>query len=571
MNAERPSALRVAARLAAPVGLLLCAGALAAWSVIEPPDWRSSWPVVVPAALGAALFVVGVAFSARWLARAFFHRRAAAGANVAFSILLACALLVMVNVISARHNVSWYWTEQEVFTLSSRTLNVLGELDRAGRPLKVLALLGAGEFNDRVRALLDEYARHSRLLQLRQINFYLEPAEVELVKNSLKSPPVDESIVLQYGEREKILPARDLIRTAPVRFFSRGPVEKPRFRGEPALTRGIKELLETRKAKIYFSQGHGEYKTDDFRADGAGLSELVKLLKRDYYDTGVVNLRDAGKVPDDCAVLVIVAPSFEFSQAEVEAVSQYLKRRSGKLLLMPLPLAGRGRLNALRAMLAKDFNVNVRDELVVLEPPRSWQNRSPLNIEVANWSAHPVTRDLKNLTIRLRWACPLDDLTPKAGRAVEAPRHRVTRLAWTSPRAWGETTRKLRSLRDLRRDPEDPPGPFTLALAVESIPRTPGPKQKTRIVIIGSAVSATNSIMAAKRLAKQYVNRSFLLSAVNWLAERDYDVGIEPLRLKERPLEIRPRAKRAICLISWLGIPLTLALMAAAVLWKRTR
>ena len=566
MPEDRPTFARAVAVMAPALGVVLGAAAFVVWIITEPARFHASWGVMAPGVLGAALIVGGVVFNFRRLREALFTRRAAVGLNVAFMVVFAFGALIFVNAISAQRQFSSYWTEQEVFDLSSKTRNVLGELARKGRPLRLTALLGGDELSARLRVLLKEYARACPLLTVREMNFYRETQGVQVFKSKLKNPPSSEAIALLYGDREKVIPVKDLVEVTRHDFFSARPAKRPRFRGEAVLTNAIKGLIESGKAKIYFTAGHGEFSPRDFGL--VGLSGLAKALQREYYEVGEVDLRKAGKVPKDCAVLAVVGPMRAFAQAEERAVSKYVLERNGKVLVMVLPAVAGGRLTGLREFLYDTFRVNVRPDLLVLEPPRSALNPSPLNLEVSDLGDHAITRDLRNLTATLSWACPLFDMNPRKWKPGKAPKYKVSPLARTSARAWGEAATTLRSTADLRKGLEDPSGPFVLAVAVERREAKKG-EASPRVVIIGNATSATNQVLSSDRKRRQYVNRSFLLGAINWLAKRDYDVGVEPLRLKERPLEIRPSGRRAIRLICWFVTPASLALLAGIVLWRR--
>lgn len=566
MPEDRTTFARAAATLAPAVGVVLGAAAFVVWIITDPPRFYASLGVMVPAVIGVLLILGGVALNLGRLRETFCSRRAAVGLNVAVMIVFAFGALIFVNAISAQRQVSWYWTEQEIFTLSTKTRNVLGELTRKGRPMRVTALLGGDELSARLRVLLKEYAADCALFRAREIGFYREAAKVAVLKSKLRHPPSAESIVLQYGDREKVVAVRDMIEAKPINFFTGRPGKKASFRGEAVLTNAVKGLIESRKAKIYFTAGHGEFSPRDFGL--VGLSELAKALRRDYYEVAEVDLRKTGKVPADCAVLVIVGPVRAFARAEERAISDYLLKRRGKLLLMALPALAKGSLTGLREFLYDAFRVSVRPDLLVLEPPRSVLNPSPLNLEVSDFGDHPITRDLRNLTATLSWACPIFDMNRKKWKPGQEPEYKVTPLARTTAQAWGEAATSLRSAADLRKGMEDPTGPFLLAVAIE---RRKAPKdgESPRIVIVGNATSATNQILSSDRKKRQYVNRSFLLGAINWLARRDYDVGVEPLQVKERPLEIGPPGRRAIRLICWFVTPAGLVVLAGVVLWRR--
>ncbi|HRU04526.1 MAG TPA: GldG family protein [Candidatus Brocadiia bacterium] len=564
---ERLSPWQAAARLAAPAGLALLAAASAAWAVLDPETWYRSTPVVALVGAGALLILISAVFAGRWLAGALFHRRAAAGLNAAFAAVLALAILIFVNVISSRQQFVSYWTSQEVFALSPNTLSTLEQLDKSGQGLRIAALLGSDRFSDRVRGLLAEYGRRSKNLKIDNIDFYRDKTRVDLEAKNLRDPVKAESLVLRFGAREKVVEAKALV------HFDRGAIAsgrppRPRFQGEAVITSAIRELIEPRKLKACFLQGHGEFETTDFGP--RGLSDMAKRLQRDGFETATLNLEQARSVPDDCTVLVCVAPIRSFGQNEVDAVARYLKEQGGRLLVMALPQAAAGGLTGLREFLFDEYKISVRDDLLVAQPQALSGDAGDPRIRVAQWGDHPVTRELKGFTALFPWSCPVVDSRPRRNRRDPAPDIEITTLATSSSQVWGETSLNIRSEADIRRNAHDPIGPFTLAVAAVRKPARPT-QPAERLIVMGNALSATNQVMSDDALAAQFVNRALVTGAVNWLAGREYNVGLEPLRLAERPLEIGAAGRRFIRFACWAGLPGALVVLAALILWRRTR
>lgn len=565
---RRAGWLRGALGLALPVGLFLLFGAFVAWIILDPEDAWTSAPVAAPGGAGALLAAIGALYGVRRLASALFRRRAAVGLNVAAMVALATGLAVLVNLVSAQRSVSWHWTEQDLFALSSNTLNVLKEVDAGKQDLRITVAFGAYPFTERVMTLLNEYARHSARVKVERIDFYRDAGRVEMLKRDLKNPIQSESLVFLYGDRERIVDAQELIEVASGGFFSQTP-SQPRFRGEAVVTSAIKGLVERGNAKVCFTQGHGEFAVDDHNI--RGLSELDKRLRRDNYETQAVNLAEQG-VPEDCAVLAIVAPSMSFSEKALDAVREFALERGGNLLVLPRPQAALGRTTGLREFLYDEFGVNIRDDLLVATRRGISSSSGDPQITVSRWGDHPIARDLANLTALFTWSCPVEKVErPNTGEAPQRPARRLSPLATSAAHTWGETSVDIETVRDIRQDSFERAGPFTLGLAVEPDTQSGAPASGARVVVIGNAVSATNQVMADEKMAARYVNRALVLGAVNWLAERDYDVGVEPLRVKERPLDIDSQGRRAIRAISWFALPLGLVAVASLVLWRRTR
>ena len=590
MPEDKPGIIQICARLAIPIGLLLILAALIVWTITEPESMLKSPPVVIPGAAGIALFVLGAIIAAPWLAAIFLHKRAVVGLNVAFMTFLFLVIVLVVNVISQRRYYRWDLTAEKRFTLSEKTLNTLEHLDAGATTVTTTTLLGSSEDALRIKSLVEDYDRHSRRLKVNELDPYRDKVELDTFVKSLKEQPSSQCVVLQYGDpkenpddyREKILEVQDFVEYPPMNPMMYGRPPPPVFKGEETLTAAVKELTDPVKPKVYFIVGHGELDTKSFKEDG--LASLADMLKRDNYDAdNQLNLLQTGEVPDDCDVLVIPGPQKPFDENEIEAIRAYMQReepKAGKLLVLIRPTVIGGDVEGLRGMLA-DFNVQLRDNMLVLEQTVSLATgrvSARPDIYTEDWGEHPITNDLKTVSGLFYMACPVESTTPDMPPQAAGPDSspwQVTPLAKSGRATWAETTPFVDGRFDASYDRGvEETGPFTLAVAVTGrppqppqygMPPMPMPGSKARLVVVGDVTSATNQLIKSARLA----NQGFYLGAVNWLAEREYSVGIPPKPTRERPLNITPKGLKAVKAISWFGLPTLVIVIGALVLWRR--
>ena len=79
-------------------------------------------------------------------------------------------------------------------------------------------------------------------------------------------------------------------------------------------------------------------------------------------------------MPADCDLLVIAGPVAPFTDSEVEILRQYLEK-NGRLFVLVHPRVPPGKLGGLDSLLA-DYNVDVRDDEIVIEPDRDLMGRN---------------------------------------------------------------------------------------------------------------------------------------------------------------------------------------------------
>ncbi len=170
-------------------------------------------------------------------------------------------------------------------------------------------------------------------------------------------------VVVEYGEGDTV--ERTVVRNGELFDVSdnnafetdRSRVQTS-FHGEDALTSALIRLLEEKKPKIAFVTGHGELSVHEMELSRVGLGVLRERLAGQGAEILVVNLTRE-PIPPDTSVVVLAAPSTEFSPEEANRLQAYM-RSGGRLLLF---LDGRAP-EGLRNWLKSEFHVTVGTELV---------------------------------------------------------------------------------------------------------------------------------------------------------------------------------------------------------------
>ena len=502
---------------------------------------------------------------------------------------LGVALLVVANAIVALspRTEAWFMdcTEKRLHTLSSRTRNILRGLDK---DVAITVMMGTGvvsydwrgevEVGPRVRDMLRLYRAESPRVKAEIVNCYRDKTRASQVAMRLEDEVEPDSIIIECGDRHKLIPFRDLIELpslSPGAEASSGI----RFKGEAKLTEAMLTVTEEKQAVVYFLTGHGEMAMEG--PSDKALNRFVIELRRDNYRMESLNLLQRREIPDDCRVLVIAGPVVAFQDDEVELLRRYLDG-DGKLLVLLRPRTLGGNAAGLDGLLA-DYNVRLRDDQVVIAVYRdllTGQAVGNLQVIVNNFGAHPITTEFRTATINclLENVCPLGVVVPElpAGRygvPTLASPYRVTPLLDSGHESWGET--------DLAKRPvkfdadEDAKGPLTLAVAVEcravqgpgpSTANAPDSTDGPRLVVLGATKVASDEAL------EQYAgNRLLVMNCVSWLARQETKLGIPPQEVDRRELNATPSALKAVFLITVIGMPLMGILCGGLVWWARRR
>lgn len=473
--------------------------------------------------------------------------RTLAGLHAAAAVCLAALLAVLVNMLAARLPLRLDVSASRYFGLSDKTRHALAGLRS---DLTVTVFLGAGHeaFTD-VRGLLKEYAAASPRVAVR----FVDPdRDLALAKDLARRYALSEGgvIVFELRGRTKAVRVGDLLEYDYRPVLTGRPKRKIAFRGEELFTAALLDLAEEQKPVVYFTSGHDERDPERFDAHD-GYSHAATALRRDAAEVRKLVLGAEGRIPPDCAALVVAGPSRVFAPAEVELVRGYLAR-GGRLLV----LLDSGSRSGLEDFL-EEWDVKMGDDRV------AGPTLTGLEAFVSRFGDHPVTRGLANAACVMyvpRSVRPADG--QRAGEPA-ADRPYVTPLAYSASNAWAEADF---AQQPPRFDPaSDIPGPIPLAVAVERGPGTGVDVQirPARLVVVGDSDFAANGTAVA-------ANLDLFMNAVNWLLDRDRLMMPGPKEPEALRYSMDLSQVRLLFLVLVAGFPLA-AVLTGYLVWTGRR
>lgn len=497
-----------------------------------------------------------------------WSKAAREGSLTSAGVILAAALLVLVNYLGFRYHHRADWTKTRIFSLSEQTENVLAGLEK---DVTVTSFLTPGSrLYEPTRELLDRYQAASKRISVRFIDPERNPVEAQRLAQQFDLKTA--AVVFESGPDRRVIGADSL---ADLDFESVGMGQEPEisaFKGEERFTSALVALSQGDKPKIAFSTGHGELALDDLSP--AGLKALEELVGRDNASFEEWASLGAKAVPEGTDLLVIAGPRTAFVEPELALLSSFLDG-GGRLLMLidptfgPQGVAGGLVPTGLEPWLERYGVVVGRD--VVVDPVLAYPGFGGETFFAADYTAHPVTRSLagSNAALLLRAARSLS-----AGRVPEG--YAATELVRTSKDAWGLT--RFEGPPATGPEPGDPLGPLALALAIEpeehdhdaehggeDHPAGEEPEGGFRLVVVGDSDFVTESLLAAGP-----ANSIFASNLVNSLVERETLLGIPPKKPEQVRLSMTRGEQQAAILFTLLGLP-ALAVVAGVGVWWRRR
>ncbi|NQT53188.1 Gldg family protein, partial [bacterium] len=140
-------------------------------------------------------------------------------------------------------------------------------------------------------------------------------------------------LVLQVGERSRVLPASTLVSREALPDGSQGP---ERFAGTDVLAKALADLFADR-GRVCFAVGHGERRLET--TGGGGLSRSAGRLRGRGFRVSELDLARAATIPKDCAALVLAGPTRPLGAAAEKAIAAYVAA-GGRVALMLDPPKG---------------------------------------------------------------------------------------------------------------------------------------------------------------------------------------------------------------------------------------
>jgi hypothetical protein len=476
------------------------------------------------------------------------RRHLTIGFDVAVRTALVCAVVVMLNYLSAQFFHRFYLSSQTRVALSSHTLSILQSLTNS--VTVTLYYDKRDEFYPAIVALLNEYRSANPKIIVNTVDYVRDAGAAEKVKETYKLDAATDKdlIIFDRDGRIKIVPGDALVQSTleqipneKEREFRRKPVS---FTGEMTFTSVLLALQNSQPLKAYFLQGHGEGSIND--SGNFGFSKFAIALAQNYIAVTNLELTGEDGVPMDCNLLIIAAPTVPLPEPELQKIEKYLAE-GGRLFAL-FNYASIDRPTGLEPIL-QGWGVNVAYNYV-----KDFDNTiSGQDVQVRKFGRHPIVDPLTQLSLQMVLPRPVSKIEEE-NPAADAPQ--VTELAFSS-----ETS-------TLAGDSAEPPHSYPLLAAVEEkpVPGVASPRGTARIVVAGDSIFLGNHYIEGGG------NRDFAGYAANWLLDRQQLLaGIGPRPVTEFRLMMTQMQRREVGWLLLGALPGAILLFGGIVWFARRK
>ena len=433
--------------------------------------------------------------------------------NAAFFALLVTAI-GLAAWLGQQYRYSADWTETRRNTLTRKSLDVIGLLDR---PVRITAFVAEDPLlRRRIEELVARYRRAGAEVELEFVNPETRPA----LARELGIRGTGELIV-RLGEAS----------------------ERLQRISEQSITNALAQLDRDRTRWIVFLTGHGE--RDPLGDANFDLGTFGKRLRERGYRVQTLNLATQPVIPDNTDLLVLASPRTDYLPGELARIRQYLGR-GRNLLWMTEPDA-----RPAADVLARALGVEPLPGVVVDAGARLYGARTPDFAVASDYPGHAVTRGFDRITL---FPQARAFRTRDTGGWSQVPLVRTRAESWTErgPVRAGDSIRFDAADGETR-------GPLTVALAA-----TRGTDPAQRVAVIGDGDWLSNAYLGNGG------NLDLGLRLFGWLAGDDARMTIAP----DRPPDLTVELPRPLVIAIGIGFLLVLpALLAGSglLIWLRRR
>lgn len=485
-------------------------------------------------ALGIILVTSAGIIEFRRVRSAMVSKRGKFSTSTVILVSIFASIILLVNAISVAQYHRFDFTGLSKFTLTTKTKEVLAQLDE---PIEVLCFFVpqvknvsedyqemydlAGPY---ALALLFEYKNYTDKLIITRVDPEEHPEQA--TKYGIADPYSYQSVVFETKNGIKLVYAWDIY-----------------YQAEHAFTSAILEVSGIQQKKIYFLTGHGEASPGD--ESGTGYSSAREGLLDNLFQVAMLDLISTPEIPDDCAVLVVAGPKKAMDSNERQIIADYLKA-NGSVLFLANPDSPDD-----IAQLLEPWGMDVKNGIII----------DPASYSTPNKDTPIVTRDRNWWEYTMLYFPGVTALIPNESIPVTSE---LTLLIMTTDSSW--MTDEFSVTTDPVYDAEkDVKGPLNIGYLL-------GPMQDTEnntlfespnIIVIGDSDFATNA---------HYVNGNnddLFLNMVNALSVTKEVISIDQKPLQTRRLILTPEKANFLRISSIALLPAIILVIGIVFWWRR--
>ncbi|MEM5948176.1 GldG family protein [Spirochaetia bacterium 38H-sp] len=455
----------------------------------------------------------------------------AAIVTVAFALIL-----LLFNIAITSLDFKFDLTEKKLFSLSDETIKFIKNLKD---DIRITAIYKEGEEPERIKEVLNLYAKNSPHISLRFVDLDKNPGILSEYKDSDKKIE-NGSIIIESQKAKKILSSYDLYE---ITYSQQGP-QITGFAAEKIITTTIYTVAGGKSPIVYELEGHQETPLSRYKA--------TELLERENITLKTLNFIKNPAIPADAKAIIIYGIRRDISPGEAELLQQYLDTGGHLIVVKGITSENTPNLDKVLSSYGIRFDYGI-----VGEPNRQKNMGNPFQV-IPIIADHDISKKITENkdTMILQWSMAIKE------ESIKRKTIKITPLLTTTATSF--MTKNFDKSKNTAQISKDETGPFNLAVAIEEKQDN---GKTTRIVAIAADSLMENLYPFNAQIP---ANIDFFIGSILWSTDRKDSISVGSKSLMALPLSIDGRMQIIYTVLFVIIIPLAF-IITALVVWLRRK
>ncbi len=483
------------------------------------------------------------------------------------NLVLLSIIVIGANYIGCHEYARYDLTEEQRYTISERTINVLSSerVQKRETPVHIIFAFKRNTTNyARMRSLLEEYERYGKgkitveyFDPIRQPNRAREIAQIYGVEFNQNLCVIDarkdktqalKTFESDQSDRKhvRIRPGTSFIKYETLPDESRRAVA---LMMDEVVCSAITEAVEGEMRRMYVAEGKGGVSRDNQDL----LESIGRMATALNIQLSWVNLADVEKLPDDAEGLFVISPNTDFTEAEMNVVREFWEREGRNAFMVALNPDSPKLPRFYRFL--REQGIRPNSDRVLLRD----RNRAYYDISAVFPKSLDCTRSFWNGSTHVDGQCMSLSLEHADENAASLRRLSLYPLLFSSAEYYGETRQDLKPQFTPSEDKE---GPLCLIAAVTR-GNVKDPNNLSTMVVMG------NVTMLSRENARTE-QRDYMLTLWSWMCNRSEYSGKSANQDLTMKIDLHRHSRHALEYLTLIFMPLS-ALLIALFIWNTRR
>lgn len=251
--------------------------------------------------------------------KSFVSKQFQSGAYSSVITVLVIAIVVVLNMVFAKLDLSTDLSKDSLFTLSKDTKDILKENKKK---ITLNYMVGSGNEEEYIENVLEQYAKASKNVQIKKTDPVINPGFASKYDINDAVMSNDVIVVNEENNSAKYVSINSMLYSKP-NYTNQSSTNYLDVEGQ--ITSAIQNVLAEDKTRMYMVSGHGEQEL---------APTLISAYEKMNIETEELALLTAKEVPSDCDILYINGPATDLSENEKTVVLDYLKKGGDAIINM---------------------------------------------------------------------------------------------------------------------------------------------------------------------------------------------------------------------------------------------